>query len=195
MVYGYARCSTNESRQDIDRQVRALKENGAEEIYLEYEHGDAAVKRQLAQLLEAAQPGDTLLSLEVSRLTRSTRQLCDLIETIREKRLCLCILGSISVDCRQGGIDPMTKAFLQMAGVFAEVELEMTRARVRSGLAHARAQGKRLGRPPLSADDIPAAFYRHYPAYRGGAMNLSELARICSLSRPTVYRYLKLLEG
>ena len=58
MNHGYARCSTNESKQDIDRQVRELKQAGAESIFLEYEHGDAAVKCQLSSLLEQAQPGD-----------------------------------------------------------------------------------------------------------------------------------------
>ena len=51
MNHGYARCSTNESKQDIDRQVRELKQAGAEDIFLEYEHGDAAVKCQLSSLL------------------------------------------------------------------------------------------------------------------------------------------------
>ena len=42
--------------------------------------------------------------------------------------------------------------------------------------------------------DIPAAFYRHYPAYALGQLNVSELARVCGLSRPTVYKYLRLIE-
>ena len=46
MIYGYARCSTNETKQDINRQVRELKAAGAEEVYLEYEHGDAAVLKE-----------------------------------------------------------------------------------------------------------------------------------------------------
>ena len=50
MIHGYARCSTNESKQDIDRQVRELKQAGAENIFLEYEHGDAVVKCQLSSL-------------------------------------------------------------------------------------------------------------------------------------------------
>lgn len=61
MNYGYARCSTNESRQDIDRQVRELKAAGAEEIFLEYEHGDAAVKKQQQTLFDTAQEGDTII--------------------------------------------------------------------------------------------------------------------------------------
>ena len=121
MKYGYARCSTNESKQDIERQVRELKRAGAEAVYLEYEHGDSAVKEQLSLLLERAESGDAIITLEVSRLARSTRQLCEIIETIRTKRLCLMIVGSITMDCRDGHADPMTEAFLQMAGVFSQL--------------------------------------------------------------------------
>lgn len=107
MVFGYARCSTNEAKQDIDRQVRELKSAGAEKIFLEYEHGDSAVKEQLSLLLEQAQAGDTILTLEVSRLARSTKQLCDIIETVKAKHLRLSIVGSIQVDCSNGELDPM----------------------------------------------------------------------------------------
>ena len=195
MVYGYARCSTNEEKQDIMRQTRELKAAGAEEIFLEYEHGDSVIKEQLSILLETATAGDTILTLEVSRLARSTKQLCDIIDTVKEKCLRLSIVGSICVDCTSGEIDPMTNAFIQISGVFAELELRIIRERVRSGVANARAKGRRIGRPQTTADDIPAAFLRHYPSYKAGKMNLSELARICDLSRTTVYKYIGLLEG
>ena len=87
----------------------------------------------------------------------------------------------------------MSEAFLQMAGVFSQLELAMIRARVRSGMENARAKGKKIGRKPTTKDDIPAVFYKHFPAYMTGSMNVSELARICGLSRPTVYKYIKLL--
>ena len=74
MKTGYARCSTNESKQDIERQVRELKQAGAERVFLEYEHGDAVIKEQLSLLLEQAQAGDTIITLEVSRLARSTKK-------------------------------------------------------------------------------------------------------------------------
>ena len=194
MNYGYARCSTNESKQDIDRQVRELKQAGAERIFLEYEHGDAAVKCQLSSLLEQAEEGDTIITLEVSRLARSTKQLCEIIETIKAKRLRLVIVGSITVDCSNGQIDPMTNAFIQMSGVFAELELRIIRERVRSGMANAKAKGAKIGRPQATADDIPAVFLRHYPAFKNKQLNVSELARVCDLSRTTVYKYLNLLE-
>lgn len=193
MIYGYARCSTSESKQDIQRQIRELKASGAEKVVFEYEHGDAKVKQNLEMLLEAAQPGDTILTTEVSRLSRSTQQLCEIIARIQQKRLRLTILGSITVDCRSGAFDPMTKAFLQMSGIFAELELSMIRARVKSGMAAARAKGRQIGRKSTSKADIPAAFYRHYPAYASGQLNVSELARVCGLSRPTVYKYLRIM--
>jgi len=194
MKHGYARCSTNESKQDIDRQVRELKQAGAERIFLEYEHGDAAVKCQLSSLLEQAEEGDTVITLEVSRLARSTKQLCEIIETIKAKRLRLVIVGSITVDCSNGQIDPMTNAFIQMSGVFAELELRIIRERVRSGMANAKAKGAKIGRPQATADDIPAVFLRHYPAFKNKQLNVSELARVCDLSRTTVYKYISLLE-
>ena len=195
MKYGYARCSTNESKQDIQRQVRELKAAGAEEVFLVYEHGDDTEKAELAALLEATKPGDEILTLEVTRLARSTKQLCEIIEAVKEKRLRLSILGSITVDCRDGQIDPMSNAFIQMSGVFAELELRMIRARVRSGMANAKAKGIKIGRPQITADNIPQVFYRHYPAYKNNQLNLSEFARVCNMSRTTIYKYISLLEG
>lgn len=193
MIYGYARCSTNEDKQDINRQIRELKSAGADEVIFEYEHGDAKVKKNLHMLLNTATEGDSIITMEVSRLSRSTQQLCEIIDIIRNKRLRLIIVGSITIDCRSGQTDPMSEAFLQMAGVFSQLELAMIRARVRSGMANAKAKGKKVGRPQTTKDDIPAVFYKHYPAFSAGKMNLSELARICNLSRPTVYKYLKLI--
>ena len=193
MIYGYARCSTNEDKQDINRQIRELKAAGAEEVIFEYEHGDSAVKQNLQMMLDTVREGDTVITLEVSRLSRSTKQLCEIIEVIRSKHLRLMIVGSVTIDCRNGELDAMSAAFLQMAGVFSELELQMIRARVKSGMANAKARGAKVGRPKLTKEDIPALFYKHYPAYAAGKMNITELARVCDLSRPTVYKYIKMV--
>ena len=195
MIYGYARCSTNETKQDINRQVRELKAAGAEEIFLEYEHGDSRVKPQQTRMFAQAQAGDTIITLEVPRLARSTQQLCEIIDRVREGRLCLVIVGSITLDCREGRADPMTEAFLQIAGVFSQLELSMIRERVRSGMANAKAKGKQIGRPQVTKDDVPAIFLRHYPAYKSGHLNITELSRVCDLSRTTIYKYISLLEA
>ena len=88
----------------------------------------------------------------------------------------------------------MSQAFIQMSGIFAELELSILRARVKSGMANAREKGRRIGRPRTTKDDIPPVFYKHYPSLMNGQINVSELARICGLSRPTAYKYLKMMD-
>lgn len=194
MIFGYSRCSTTENKQDINRQIRELKAQGAVEIFFEYEHGDAKVKPQLSLLLETAKEGDTIMTLEVSRLARSTKQLCEIIETVKQKKLCLKVVGSITVDCTSGTLDPMTNAFVMISGVFAELELNIIRERVKSGMANAKAKGSPIGRPKVSKDDIPDIFYKHYPSYQNGSLNISEYARVCNISRNSIYKYISLLK-
>ncbi|WP_040196773.1 recombinase family protein [Candidatus Soleaferrea massiliensis] len=195
MIYGYARCSTNEKMQDINRQVRELKQQGATDttIYLEYESGTKENRTELNKLLNIVKSGDTVIATEVSRITRSTKQLCDIIELAKERHIKL-ILGNFVVDCSKE-LDPMTEGMLKMMGVFSELERNMISQRVKSGMENAKSKGKTIGRPPVTADDIPGIFYKHYPKYKKGEVNKKELSRLCSLSYPTVYKYLRIIEG
>jgi len=194
MIYGYARCSTDETKQDINRQIRELKEGGAtkETIFLEYESGAKSDRAELNKLLNVVKEGDTILATEVSRITRSTKQLCEIIEFAQDRKIKL-ILGSFIVDCTKE-LDPMTEGMLKMMGVFSEMERNMIRQRVKSGMENAKANGKIIGRPQKTADDLPAIFYRHYPKYKNGEINKKELSRLCDLSYPTIYKYLALIE-
>ena len=196
MIYGYARCSTSEKEQDIDRQKRELKELGAtaQTIYFEYESGTKIDRAEFSKLLNIVQKGDTIVTTEVSRLTRSTKQLCDIIQLINDKGLKLVIKGSVTIDCSEGDIDPMTKSFLQMAGVFSELERNLISARVKSGLDNARAKGKQIGRPKTTKDDIPEVFNKHYHLYKDGKLNKGELSKVCDLSYPTILKYIALKE-
>ncbi len=195
MIYGYARCSTNEKMQDINRQVRELKQQGATDttIYLEYESGTKVNRAELQKLLSIVKSGDTIFATEVSRITRSTKQLCDIIELAKERHIKL-VLGSFVVDCTKE-LDPMTEGMLKMMGVFAELERNMISQRVKSGMENAKAKGKAIGRPTVTADSIPAIFYKHYPKYKKGEINKKEFSRLCNLSYPTIYKYLSIIEG
>lgn len=195
MIYGYARCSTNEKMQDINRQVRELKQQGATDttIYLEYESGTKVNRTELNKLLSIVQSGDTIISTEVSRITRSTKQLCDIIELAKQRQINL-VLGSFIVDCTKE-LDPMTEGMLKMMGVFSELERNIISQRVKSGMDNARAKGKTIGRPATTADDIPSVFYKHYPKYKNGEINKKEFSRLCALSYPTIYKYLSIVEN
>ena len=195
MIYGYGRCSTNELLQDISRQIRELKQHGATDttVYLEYESGMKENRVELLKLLDVVQRGDTILATEVSRVTRSTKQLCEIIELAKGKHIRL-VLGNFIVDCSRE-LDPMTEGMLKMMGVFSELERNITSQRVKSGMQNARAKGKTIGRPTTTADNVPSVFYKHYPKYKNGDINKKEFSRLCDLSYPTIYKYLQIVEG
>ena len=195
-IYGYARCSTNEGRLDIDRQKRELKKMGVEDdkyIYWEYESGTKKDRAELQKLLEIVKAGDTIITTEVSRLTRSTSHLCEILEVIQDKKLCL-IIDSFKADCRKEEIDPMTKGMLMMWGVFAEMERDIISQRVKSGMQNAKAKGKKIGRPETTSDSLPDKFWKYYNQYQAKQINVSEFARLMDCSRASIYKYIKVAE-
>ena len=80
-----------------------------------------------------------------------------------------------------------------MMGVFAELERNIISQRVKSGLNNAVAKGKTLGRPIITEKDVPSLFYKHYPKYKNNEINKMEFARLCNLSYPTIYKYLRIV--
>ncbi len=196
-IYGYARCSTDVSRQDINRQKRELKSLGVSEetnMFWEYESGTKDNRPELKKLLATVQDGDTIITTEVSRLTRSTKHLCEILQLVQDRRLCL-IIGSFRVDCRNENIDPMTKGMLMMWGVFAEMERDMISQRVKSGMKNAKAKGKKIGRPEVTAENLPVKFLKHYPLYKEGKLGITDLANIMECSRTTIYNYISIIKN
>lgn len=196
VIYGYARCSTDETRQDIDRQKRELFLMGVKEdkhIYWEYESGVKEDRAELMKLLDVIREGDTVAATEVSRLTRSTKQLCEILQEVQEKKIRL-LIGSFSVDCRSENIDPMTKGMLMMWGVFSEMERDIISQRVRSGMKNAAAKGKQIGRPKTTVDTLPDKFWKYYKLYESDEITVSEFSRLMGCSRTTIYKYMEMAE-
>lgn len=196
VIYGYARCSTDETRQDIDRQKRELFLMGVKEdkhIYWEYESGVKEDRAELMKLLDVIREGDTVAATEVSRLTRSTKQLCEILQAVQEKKIRL-LIGSFSVDCRSENIDPMTKGMLMMWGVFSEMERDIISQRVRSGMKNAAAKGKQIGRPKTTVDTLPDKFWKYYKLYESDEITVSVFSRLMGCSRTTIYKYMEMAE-
>ena len=197
MDYGYARCSTNESKQDINRQKRELKDMGIKEdnIFFEYESGTKDDRKELNRLMQIVKAGDSITSLEVSRLTRSTQKLCEIIKEVQERQIKLVIAGSITIDCSPGReLDAISKGMMLMWGVFAELERDIITARIKSGMSNAKIKGVKLGRPQTTIETLPYNFLKYYPMFQKGSINLSELSRLSGISRPTIYKYLSIVE-
>lgn len=196
MEYGYARASTNPDKQDIGRQKRELLAIGIKEhnIFWEYESGSHEDRERLLQLLATVKQGDMIACTEVSRLSRSTKQLCEILEFVENNKIKL-VVGNFIVDCRNDKIDPMTMGMLRMMAVFAQMERDITIQRIKSGMENARAKGKQIGRHKTTADDIPSSFFRYYPQYANKNINLSEFARLANLSRNSIYKYLRIIDS
>ena len=194
MIYGYARCSTDSVKQDITRQTRELKTFGVaiNNIYLEYESGTKLNRIELRRLMAKVIEGDTIIATEVSRITRSTKQLCEVIEFAKKTKIKL-ILGNLVVDCTKQ-LDAMTEGMLKMIGVFSEMERNMISERVKSGMANAKAKGKIVGRPTTSINDIPVSVVKAYELLKRSKINKSECARMCDISRPSLDKYIKIIK-
>lgn len=196
-IYGYCRCSTTEERQDINRQKRELYKLGVTDdknIYWEYESGTNNDRVEFNKLLDIVEKTDTICTTEVSRLTRSTSYLCEILKIVQEKHIRL-IIGSFILDCRAEDIDPMSKGMLMMWGVFSEMERDMISARVKSGLANAKAKGKVLGRPKVDKSNLPSNFLKYYPMYKANEINVTEFSRLSDISRKSIYKYISIMEA
>lgn len=193
MLYGYAICSIVEGNQDVDRQRKELKKLGVEEsnIYLECESDrNNHVCWELNRLLSTIAEKDTIVTTKVSRLTYSTEQLCKIITFAKDKKLEL-IIGAFRIDCRKE-LDPMTEGMLKMIGVVAELEHEIATQNIKSGIANARLKGKRVGRPPITWENLPPLFLQYYHKYVKEEIKIGELARICKITRQTASKYIKI---
>jgi DNA invertase Pin-like site-specific DNA recombinase len=181
----YARVSTND-QQTLAMQNRAMREYAVRRgwtIAMQVrEVNSGTAKREVREkLLESARRREIDLVL-VWRLDRWGRSVTDLLATLQE----LEHLGVGFVSLTEA-LDPTTPAGRAMAGllaIFAEFEREILRERTRAGLAHARQNGKRLGRPATAA--IHAAEVRKL--HRAG-VSKSEIARRLRIGRTSVRRF------
>lgn len=190
--FGYARCSTAKEKQDIERQVRELLASGAELVFHEYASGVKRNRAELKKLFEKVKTGDTVSVTEVSRLTRSTGHMYDLIGEVEGHKLRL-ECGTLVTDCTVNKIDPMNKAMLLIMAVFAEFERDITVERIKSGLKNSKEKGTTMGRPKKTAADVPKSVLKHLADYQDGKFGIAEYARRAGFSRPALYKYLSLL--
>ena len=190
-IIGYARCSTDEQRQDVERQCRELRERGAEIIFSEYASGTKKDREELERVYQKLTKGDTLAVTEVSRLSRKLSHLCEFIELAKTRRIRL-MCGALVADFTSES-DPMSTAMLQMMGVFAELERGLTVQRIKSGIVNAKENGKTMGRPKLKESDVPESVKELLPEYKSGRIDKVEYARRAGVSRPSLYKYLRIL--
>jgi len=187
----YARVSTND-QQTLPMQSHAMREYAARRgwaIAMQVrEVGSGAAKRQAREkLLEAARRRQIDVVL-VWRLDRWGRSVTDLLATLQE--LDHLGVGFVSLTEALDLTTPAGRAMAAMLAVFAAFEREILQERTRAGLAHARENGKRLGRPATAA--LHSAEIRRL--FRAG-ISKSEIARRLQAGRTSVRRILTSKRG
>ncbi|MDV6277901.1 recombinase family protein [Rhodococcus erythropolis] len=182
MLIGYARVSSTD--QNPDHQVDALRRAGvaAENIHLDHASGAKSSRPQLDLVQQRLRADDVLVITRLDRLGRSMLHLITLGADLRERRIGLKVL--------EQGIDTATaegRAMFGMLTVLAEFQRELIAANTRSGLATARAHGRKGGRPPkLGSDQIERA----QRLYDAGDHTVAQIADMLKVPRTTVYGHL-----
>ena len=182
----YARVSTHD-QQTLPLQIRAMREYASKRNWIIVaqikEVGSGAAQRELREALLAVARRREVDVVLVWRLDRWGRSVADLVSTLQE--LQHLGVGFVSLTEALDLTTPAGRAMAGLLSVFAEFERDILRERVRAGLAHARLNGQRLGRPPSVVHQTAQARKLH----RQG-INKSEIARQLQISRTSVRRLL-----
>jgi putative DNA-invertase from lambdoid prophage Rac len=182
----YARVSTHDQH-TLPLQIHALRQYAVKRGWMIVaqikEVGSGASQRELRTTLIAAARRREVDVVLVWRLDRWGRSVADLVSTLQE--LQHLGVGFVSLTEALDLTTPAGRAMAGLLAVFAEFEREILRERVRAGLAHARLNGKRLGRPPSVVHKGVEA----RKLYRQG-ISKSEIARQLQISRTSVRRLL-----
>ena len=141
-LIGYARVSTAEGRQVLDRQLDALNAAGCERVFDDHASGAAPERPNLTACLDYLRRGDVLVVLDLDRLGRRAGELITRIDELDQRGVEFRALNS-----PMDTTTPAGRAFLQIQAAFAEMERNVIRQRVREGVKAARARGRKGGRP------------------------------------------------
>lgn len=183
MIRYYVRVSTME--QKIDRQLMTYQK--ADFQYIDKMSGRNKERLELQRLLDDLQAGDVVVVKSLDRLSRSTKDMLELVEVIKQKGAFLKILD-MNVDTAT----PMGEFFLTIIAAIAQLERQTIRERTLEGVAIAKAAGKYKGRKKGSIELRGKPLEEFVYLYNLG-MNKSRLAQRYGVPRSTIYRWIDTL--
>lgn len=182
MIFGYARVSKLE--QNLDLQLDALKKAGCEKIFTDELTGSLFDRPGLNKLKEQLREGDKVIVWRLDRLGRSLKNLIELVNDLKQK--------GIAFQSLQESIDTNSSAgqlIFHVFGALSEFERNLIRERTNAGLEAARQRGKQGGRPEKMSKEQSTLLVE---VYKGKKHSLSQMCEMFGISKPTLYRYLKL---
>lgn len=180
---GYARVSTDD--QDLSLQRDALAD--CDRLFEDKGTGATLNRSGLQDALDYARPGDALVVWRLDRLSRSLRDLIDLVGDLHDRDI-----GLISLHENVDSTSSTGKLVFHIFGALAEFERNLIRERTQAGLAAARARGRLGGRPKALAKAKRELAVRLYLERNH---TTAEIAEMMGISRPTLYKYVRELSG
>jgi DNA invertase Pin-like site-specific DNA recombinase len=182
---GYMRISTNKEEQKFDRQERQLEFANCEKIYSDRLSGAKRDRPELNQMLSDLQAGDTIIIVSIDRLSRSTKDLLEIVETIKSKGASLKSINDSWLDTSSD--NPMSEFLLTVMGALGQMERAMITQRVKEGVKIAKEKGVKFGRPKANKNKVAYAI----ELYHAGKHTTKEITDITGVSKATIYRKLK----
>lgn len=186
MILGYKRVSTKD--QSTARQLADIKLDRP--AYEDYVSGATKDRPELKRCLDVLREGDILYVHSVDRLSRSVRDLVDIVEVIIKAGATLKLVKE-GLTLSGSKDDLFSMCMVQVMTAFAQLERAMSKERQREGIAQSKINGTKSGKPfgkqPLDPSLKPKAI-----ALCDEGLNISQIAKSLKISRASVY---KLLEG
>ena len=182
MKLGYARCSTLD--QNLDWQIDALTKEGCDRIFQENFTGTRKDRPELLRMMDMLREGDTVIICELTRLSRSVKDLFDLVEQVEKA-------GANIKSLKEPWLDTTTPQGRLLFTIFSGVsqfERELIRERTMEGLASARARGRMGGRPGKDKKIVEQAL----TLYDSKAYSVDEISKTTGISRATLYKYVNI---
>lgn len=181
MIRGYARVSTVD--QNLDRQLIALQESGCEVIYQEKITGTKIDRPELQKLLSELEVGDTVIVKELTRVSRSTADMLQLIQQITDKG---CYIKSLNESWLDTG-SPTGELMLTLMSGIAQFERRLMLQRCAEGRAVAVEKGLKMGRPRVGGKQLDFAI----DLYKSNAMSVRKICDVTGVAKATFCRRLK----
>lgn len=181
---GYARVSTKD--QNLSLQKDALQKEDCELIFEEKASGAKSDRPELRRMIDLLRKGDIVIIWKLDRLGRSLRDLVNLVTEIQDKGAGLKSLND-SIDTTT----PQGKLTFHLFAALAEFERDIISERTKAGLESARARGRKGGRPKGLSKEAQDKAIIAKSLYDKGDMSVSKICSHLSISKSTLYKYLK----
>lgn len=185
MIFGYARCSTED--QNLDWQLDALERQGCERVFREKFTGTRRDRPELTRMMDMLREGDTIVICELTRLSRSVKDLFELMEQIEKSGANIRSLKEPWLDTTS----PQGRLLFTIFSGVSQFERDLIRERTMEGIASARARGRMGGRPATDRKVIDQAL----TLYDSKAYSVAEITKTAGISRRTLYKYINDRKG